>query len=43
MARLSLLDVQRQARAAAPRAADRATRAHLTDLAARIDRVLNPD
>jgi hypothetical protein len=42
LARVSLLEVQRLARAAATRATDRATRAHLTDLAARIERVLNP-
>jgi hypothetical protein len=42
LARVSLLEVQRLARAAATRATDRATRAHLTDLAARVERVLNP-
>ena len=43
LARASLVDVQRLARAAVPRATDRATRAHLTDLIARADQILNPE
>lgn len=42
LARFNLLEVQRLARGAATRATDRATRAHLTDVAARADRILNP-
>jgi len=41
-ARYALLEVQRAARAALPKTTDRATRAHLTDLAGRADRILNP-
>jgi hypothetical protein len=41
-ARVALLEVQRGARAALPKTTDRATRAHLTDLVARAERMLNP-
>jgi len=41
-ARLELVDLQGTLRAALPRAADRATRAHIVDLQARIDQILNP-
>jgi hypothetical protein len=43
LARLELLEIQSAARTAAGRAGDRASRAHLTDLAARIERIVNPD
>ena len=43
LARFSLSEVQRQARAAAGRASDRATRAHLADVAARIDKIFDAD
>ncbi|HXF96206.1 MAG TPA: zinc-dependent metalloprotease [Gemmatimonadales bacterium] len=42
LARLELQEIQAAARTALPRAQDRATRAHLTDLIARIDQILNP-
>ena len=42
LARLSLRDVQTALGAALPRITDRTTRAHVTDLQARIDRILNP-
>jgi hypothetical protein len=42
LARFSLLEVQRAARGAATRARDRASRAHLLDITARVDRILNP-
>jgi hypothetical protein len=41
-ARLELVDLQATLRAALPRAADRTTRAHIVDLQARIDQILNP-
>ena len=41
-ARLELLDLQGTLRAALPRAGDRATRAHIVDLQARINQILNP-
>jgi hypothetical protein len=41
-ARLELVDVQTSLRAAQARAGDRATRAHIVDLLARIDQILNP-
>jgi hypothetical protein len=41
-ARLELVDLQATLRAALPRAADRTTRAHVVDLQARIDQILNP-
>ena len=41
-ARLELVDLQTTLRAALPRAADRTTRAHIVDLLARIDQILNP-
>jgi len=41
-ARLELVDLQPTLRAALPRAADRTTRAHIVDLLARIDQILNP-
>ncbi|MFN2570323.1 MAG: zinc-dependent metalloprotease, partial [Gemmatimonadales bacterium] len=41
-ARLELVDLQGTLRVAASRAADRATRAHIVDLQARIDQILNP-
>ena len=41
-ARLELLDVQGALRPAQARAGDRATRAHVVDLLARIDQILNP-
>jgi len=41
-ARLELVDLQGTLRATLPRAGDRATRAHLVDLLARIDQILNP-
>ena len=41
-ARLELVDLQATLRAALPRAADRTTRAHIVDLLARIDQILNP-
>jgi hypothetical protein len=41
-ARFALLEVQRAARVAATRATDRATRAHVTDVAARTARILEP-
>jgi len=41
-ARLELVDLQGTLRAALPRAADRATRAHIVDLQARINQILNP-
>ncbi len=41
-ARLELVDVQSSLRAAQARAGDRATRAHIVDLLARIDQILNP-
>jgi hypothetical protein len=42
LARLELQGLQSALRTAAPRAADRTTRAHFGDLEARIDRILNP-
>ncbi len=42
LARLALRDVQTALGAALPRITDRTTRAHATDLQARIDRILNP-
>jgi hypothetical protein len=42
LARLELQDLQATLRAAVARPTDRATRAHLVDLQARIDRILNP-
>ena len=41
-ARLELVDLQGTLRAALPRAGDRTTRAHIVDLLARIDQILNP-
>jgi hypothetical protein len=41
-ARLELTELQSTLRPALSRAGDRATRAHLVDLQARIDRILNP-
>ena len=41
-ARLELVDLQATLRAALPRAGDRTTRAHIVDLQARIDQILNP-
>jgi hypothetical protein len=41
-ARLELVDLQGALRTALPRSADRATRAHIVDLQARIDQILNP-
>ena len=41
-ARLELVDLQATLRAALARAADRTTRAHVVDLQARIDQILNP-
>jgi hypothetical protein len=41
-ARLELVDLQSTLRAAQARAGDRATRAHIVDLLARIDQILNP-
>jgi hypothetical protein len=41
-ARLELVDLQASLRGAQGRAADRATRAHIVDLLARIDQILNP-
>jgi hypothetical protein len=41
-ARLELVDLLGNLRAALPRAGDRTTRAHLVDLQARIDQILNP-
>src|SRR5882762_12601 len=41
-ARLELVDLQTALRAALPRAGDRTTRAHIVDLQARIDQILNP-
>ena len=41
-ARLELVDLQPTLRAALPRAADRTTRAHIVDLQARINQILNP-
>ena len=41
-ARLELVDLQTTLRAALPRAGDRATRAHIVDLQARINQILNP-
>src|SRR5438093_1518505 len=41
-ARLELVDLQATLRAALPRAGDRTTRAHVVDLLARIDQILNP-
>ena len=41
-ARLELVDLQGTLRTALPRAADRATRAHIVDLQARINQILNP-
>jgi hypothetical protein len=41
-ARLELVDLQGTLRAALPRAGDRTTRAHIVDLQARIDQILNP-
>jgi hypothetical protein len=41
-ARLELVDLQTTLRAALPRSGDRATRAHIVDLLARIDEILNP-
>ena len=41
-ARLELVDLQTTLRGAQARAADRATRAHIVDLLARIDQILNP-
>jgi hypothetical protein len=41
-ARLELVDLQTTLRGAQARAADRTTRAHIVDLLARIDQVLNP-
>ncbi len=41
-ARLELVDLQGTLRAALPRAADRSTRAHIVDLQARINQILNP-
>ena len=41
-ARLELVDLQTTLRAALPRAGDRTTRAHIVDLQARIDQILNP-
>jgi hypothetical protein len=43
LARFTLVEVQRLARTAATRATDRATRAHLTDVTARIEQILNPE
>ena len=42
LARFELQGLQTSLRAAAPKAADRMTRAHFVDLQARIDRVLRP-
>ena len=42
LARLELQDLQGTLRAALAKPTDRATRAHFVDLAARIDRILNP-
>jgi len=41
-ARLELVDLQGTLRASLPRAGDRTTRAHIVDLLARIDQILNP-
>jgi hypothetical protein len=41
-ARLELVDLQSTLRGAQSRAGDRATRAHIVDLLARIDQILNP-
>ena len=41
-ARLELVDLQATLRTALPKAGDRATRAHIVDLQARIDQILNP-
>ena len=41
-ARLELVDLQSTLRAAVPRAGDRTTRAHIVDLEARINQILNP-
>ena len=41
-ARLELVDLQGTLRAALPRAGDRTMRAHIVDLQARIDQILNP-
>jgi len=41
-ARLELVDLQTTLRAALPRAGDRTTRAHIVDLQARIEQILNP-
>jgi len=41
-ARLELTDLQATLRGAQARAGDRATRAHIVDLLARIDQILNP-
>ncbi len=41
-ARLELVDLQGTLRVALPRAADRTTRAHIVDLQARINQILNP-
>jgi len=41
-ARLELVDLQSTLRVAQARAGDRATRAHIVDLLARIDQILNP-
>jgi uncharacterized protein DUF4953/uncharacterized protein DUF5117/uncharacterized protein DUF5118 len=41
-ARLELVDLQGTLRAALPRAGDRTTRAHIVDLLARTDQILNP-
>ena len=43
LARFTLADVQRRARAAGTRATDRATRAHLADVVARIDQIFDPE
>jgi hypothetical protein len=42
LARLELQGLQTSLRTVLPRASDRTTRAHLVDLEARIDRILNP-
>ena len=42
LARLELQEIEAASRASLPRAANRGTRAHLTDIIARIDHILNP-
>jgi hypothetical protein len=41
-ARGDLMDIQRESRAALGRVSDRATRLHLQDVIARIDRIMSP-